>query len=137
MFALRDPYLAMLVMGRGAEATERRRGWGAELTHHHVAAVIRMSKSGRATGRSGMIFYGFYVGKSRAGGDGFTNESPAQRCERRGVCQLPLARLLQEQAVDETLDVAGVDEAVAVGVAGARIARRCAIEENVDEELDV
>ena len=41
---------------------------------------------------------------------------------------------LREQAVDETLDVRGVDVAVAIGVGGAG---RRAVEENVDEELDV
>ena len=50
----------------------------------------------------------------------------------------PLAsRPLREQAVDEALDVAGVDVAVTISVAGASAARCSAVEENVDEELDV
>ncbi len=47
------------------------------------------------------------------------------------------AKWLWKQAVDETLDVRGVDEAVAIGVAGAGVAGCCAVEEDVDEELEV
>ena len=39
--------------------------------------------------------------------------------DRRGDTPAPRAAWLREKAVDETLDVAGVDRSIAIGVAGA------------------
>ena len=63
---------------------------------------------------------------------GFSN-----RLNRVSRLRVNGGRVLGEQAVDETFDVGGVDAAVAVGVAGACVARNSAVEEYVDKELNI